>query len=195
VTLNTPVMAENEAVQASPRAAFSRWGRWLRIAAIGRNPKFTAVRIAVLVLAFIIISKFIFLPIRVDGISMFPTYKDRSVNFINRLAFVGHQPHRGDVVGIRLTGTNVFYRTPGVMYMKRIIGLPGETVSFFGGSAFINGVKLDEPYLRLPCKWSTPPIVVGPDQYFVVGDNRTMPPEYHYHGRISKAQVVGKVLF
>ena len=55
---------------------------------------------------------------------MLPTYRDHGVNFVNRLAYVFHEPRRGDVVAIRtLAGEHV-------MYMKRIVGLPGETVTF-----------------------------------------------------------------
>jgi len=123
---------------------------WLRILVIGRNPKVTLLRVAVLIVTCFIVFRFILLPARIEGISMLPTYKDRSVNFVNRLAYRWHEPRRGDVVGIRLAG-------PHVMYMKRIIGLPGETVSFVNGRVQINGEVLDEPYEKTPCDWNRPP--------------------------------------
>ena len=109
---------------------------------IGRNPKVTLVRVAVLIVTCFVVFRFILLPARIEGISMLPTYKDRSVNFVNRLAYRWHEPRRGDVVGIRLAG-------PHVMYMKRIIGLPGETVAFVDGRVLINGEVLDEPYEKI----------------------------------------------
>jgi signal peptidase I len=168
---------------------------WLRVAVIGRNPRVTLARIVVFVVTCVVVFKFILLPIRVEGISMLPTYKNKSVKFVNRLAYTWHEPRRGDVVGIRLSGPNLFYRIPGVMYMKRIVGLPGETVAFAKGHLLINGTAQDEPYVQGPCDWNAKPAMVGPNQYFVVGDNRSMPWEYHYKGRVEKEHIVGKVLF
>jgi len=160
---------------------------WLRILVIGRNPKVTLLRVAVLIVTCFIVFRFILLPARIEGISMLPTYKDRSVNFVNRLAYRWHEPRRGDVVGIRLAG-------PHVMYMKRIIGLPGETVSFVNGRVQINGEVLDEPYEKTPCDWNRPPIKLGPDEYFVVGDNRTMPSENHVFGKAGRDRIIGKAI-
>ena len=75
--------------------------RWLRIVLIGRNPKVTLARLAVLVVTCFIIFKFILLHIQVEGISMLPTYPDRSKHFVNRFAYLWQEPQRGDVVGIR----------------------------------------------------------------------------------------------
>jgi len=188
-------MAQNDNDPKTPQPGRSRQGGWLRVVAVGRNPKTTLARIAVLVVMSVVVFKMVLLPIRVQGISMFPSYKDGRLNFVNRLAYLRHEPQRGDVVSIRLGRTNVFYRTPSVMYMKRIIGLPGDTVVFANGHLLINGAALDEPYVKGPCDWNSDPITVGSNQYFVVGDNRTMPQENHYHGRVEKEQIVGKVLF
>jgi len=160
---------------------------WVRIAVIGRNPKVTLVRIAVLIVTCFLVREFILLPIRVEGISMLPNYKDHSWNLVNRLAYLRHEPQRSDVVSIRLAG-------PHVMYMKRIIGLPGETVAFENGRVLINGEALDEPYEKSPCDWDCPPVKLGPDEYYVVGDNRTMPQELHTHGETSRYRILGKVL-
>jgi signal peptidase I len=78
------------------------------------------------------------------------------------------------------------------MYMKRIIGLPGETVAFAGGRVLINGEVLDEPYEKTPCDWNCPPVKLGPDEYFVVGDNRTMPSENHVFGKAGRDRIIGK---
>jgi signal peptidase I len=162
--------------------------RWLRIVVMGRNPKATLVRIAVLIVACLVVfNKFVLLPIRVEGISMLPNYKDRSWNFVNRLAYLWHEPQRGDVVSIRMAGIHE-------MYMKRIIGLPGETVTFVDGRVLINGEVLDEPYEKTPCDWNCPTVRLGLAEYFVVGDNRTMPPELHKHGATSRSRIIGKLL-
>ena len=161
--------------------------RWLRIVVIGRNPKVTLARAVVLAVLCVVVFKFILLHIRVEGISMLPTYQDGSAHFVNRLAYLWHEPRRGDVVSIRLAGVHL-------MYLKRIIGLPGETVAFVNGQVLINGEVLDEPYEKLPCDWNLPPEKLGPDEYFVVGDNRSMPPENHTFGKVERDRIVGKAI-
>ena len=160
---------------------------WLRVIAVGRNPRVTLIRILILVVACFVVFKFILLPLRVTGISMEPTCKDHSINFLNRLDYLAHEPQRGDVVGIRFAG-------PHVVLMKRIVGLPGETIAFVNGEIFINGAPLAEPYEKNPCDWTLPPEKIGPDEYFVVGDNRTMPPQDHVFGRVERERILGKVL-
>jgi len=81
---------------------------WVRAAIIGRRPKRTLMRIVVLVVDLLSwCSDLYYLPIRVDGGSMLPTYKEHGINVINRVAYVFHEPRRGDVVGIRLAGPSV----------------------------------------------------------------------------------------
>ena len=168
--------------------------------AVGRNPKVTLLRAATLAVTCFIVFKWILLPIRVVGISMLPTYKDHSVNFVNRLAYLWHEPRRGDVVSIRFLhedtnspgGIERALATPHVMLLKRIIGLPGETVAFADGRVLINGQVLDEPYEQNDCDWNVPPEKLGPNEYFIVGDNRTMPSENHVFGKVERNRIVGK---
>ena len=98
------MLARNQAGQSNVHPRQSWLPRWLQIVVIGRNPKVTLVRVAVLIVTCFVVFRFILLPARIEGISMLPTYKDRSVNFVNRLAYRWHEPRRGDVVGIRLAG-------------------------------------------------------------------------------------------
>ena len=114
---------------------------WIQTIAIGRRPKRTMVRLAVLIglaLCLFLIFSFVLMPIRINGPSMMPTYQNGQINFINRLAYLNHEPQRGDVVGVRLSG-------PHLMFVKRIVALPGETISFSGGCVCIDGKPLDEP--------------------------------------------------
>ena len=166
---------------------------WVQVALIGRQPKTTLQRIAALVVVSFVTFKFVLLPIRVEGISMEPTYHNHRINCVNRLAYLFHEPERGDVVSIRFSPPDKF-SAPTEMLMKRIIGLPGETVAFHAGRAYINGRLLDEPYLKTPCDWEHAPVLCGPDQYYVVGDNRSMPFEFHMQGRAERDHIVGKVI-
>ena len=144
-------------------------------------------RIVIWVVTCFGVAKFVLLPIRVEGVSMLPTYKENRVNFVNRLAYLRSPPKRGDVVAIRLAG-------PSIMYMKRIVGLPGETVSFHDGRLLINGKVLDEPYKIFSCNWEHEPEPVGPDEYFVVGDNRSMAYFEHTKGKAQRNRILGKIL-
>lgn len=161
--------------------------RWWQTVLIGRRPMRTLARIAVLLAVSFAVFPFVLLPIRVEGTSMLPTYQDHRINFVNRLAYRRHEPQRGDVVAIRTTGFHI-------MYMKRIIALPGETVAFHKGQAVIDGKALSEPYVRFACDWEVPPESLGPDEYFCVGDNRSMNPSEHFKFRAPRSRIVGKVL-
>ena len=173
----------------SPSSGF--W-YWLRVAAIGRRPKRTLARLAALVAASVVVFNFVLLPIRVTGISMEPTFHDQTVNFINRLAYVRGEPQRGDVVGLRFStnGTGAVH----VILLKRLVGLPGETISFSDSYLCVNGEPLEEPYLKLRSPWNEPGKTLGPGHYYFVGDNRSMPPGLHEHGVATRSQIVGRVL-
>jgi signal peptidase I len=199
------MMAQDQAGQSNAGWKQPRLPRWVRIAVMGHNPKATLVRVAVLIVTCFIVFKFILLHIRVEGISMLPTYPDCSIHFVNRFAYLWHEPQRGDVVGIRFSRTETntpagihqaanWLETPHVMLLKRIVGLPGETVAFVDGRVVINSEALDEPYEKLPCNWNYPAVQLGPDEYFVVGDNRSMPWEDHMKGRALRSQIIGKAI-
>lgn len=160
---------------------------WLRIITIGRNPQVTAVRAVILGILTIIVFKTAVLPVRVSGISMLPTYRDGRVNFINRLAYRKHDPRRGDVVGVRFAG-------PSVMLLKRVVGLPGERIGFSSGHVTVNGKSQDEPYPLWPSNWEREPVFLAPDEFFVVGDNRTMSISNHTFGIAKRERILGKLL-
>src|SRR5882762_2152412 len=92
---------------------------WWQAILWGRRPERTAVRILVLVVVTFVLFKLILIPVRVEGPSMLPTYHTGQINFINRLAYLRHEPRRGDVIGVRFSGESR-------LLMKRIVALPGE---------------------------------------------------------------------
>jgi signal peptidase I len=160
---------------------------WTRTLIIGRNPAFTLIRACVLGAATFLIFKFALMHVLVSGPSMEPNYPNGSTRYVNRLAYLLHEPRRGDVVAIRLAG-------PSVVLLKRIVGLPGERVGFARGHVTINGEPLDEPYLKFPSDWVRAPVTLGADEYFVVGDNRSMPIENHTLGIAKRERILGKTL-
>ena len=162
---------------------------WLRTIIIGRNPRLTAVRLVVVVVVIFLLRAYVLIPIQVDGPSMSPNYREHSINVVNRLAYLNREPQRGDVVAIRFSGTSI-------MLMKRVVGLPGETVEFANGKLVINGRPMDEPYVKNDCKWDfrPPHWQLGDDEYYVVGDNRAKAYEDHKQGSAKRERIVGKVM-
>ena len=153
---------------------------------MGRRPRWTLARVMVLIVVTFVLFKFLFIPIRLEGNSMWPTYQHHAIKLVNKLAYRKHPPRRGDVVAISLPGTKV-------MEVKRIIGLPGERVSVRRrtGMVYINDQPLEEPYLKNPASWWAESRVLGENQYFVVGDNRRI----SEFGDVPINRIVGKVVF
>jgi signal peptidase I len=160
----------------------------LREALLGRRPAKTAVRLAVLIIVSFAVFRWVLLPVRTYGDSMLPTYEPGSFHLVNRAAYVWRTPERGDVVGVRLAGWRV-------MYVKRIVGLPGERIAFRGGTLIVDGRAVAEGYLQRPSSWTTRETRLGPDDYFVAGDNRSMPMEQHEFGRVKRERIVGPLLY
>jgi signal peptidase I len=136
-------------------------------AIIGRSPRTTLLSAAVLSSTAIIMFGWMLLPLRLSGISMLPTYEDGTFNFANRAAYWIREPARGDVVAIRMAGAHA-------VYVKRIVGMPGERIEIVRGTVTVNGEPLVEPAVVRRAPWSMAPVTVGPDEYFVIGDNRSM---------------------
>jgi len=93
------------------------------------------------------------LPVKVLGDSMMPNYHDGSRHFINKFAYYSDKPERGDVVGVR--------SPTGDTYIKRIIGLPGEHLTFEDGVVAVNGQLLREPYIETKVPWRVLPRTWG----------------------------------
>jgi signal peptidase I len=155
---------------------------------VGSNPRRTLTRVAVLTAISFITFRWVLIPIRAEGISMLPTYQSGSLNLVNRLAFKFRPPARGDIVAIRLAG-------PHVVFVKRIIGLPGERLKIVQGQVFINDLPLSEPYVRARQPWDVPEVALPPRDYFVIGDNRAMRAADHSFGRADVARIIGRVVF
>jgi signal peptidase I len=160
----------------------------LRRIVFGPDPRRTAVRLLVLAAISFVTFKWVLIPIRPQGISMLPTYSPGEFRIVNRLAYLGKSPSRGDVVAIMVAG-------PHVLYVKRVVGLPGERVSVTDGQVRINGMPLAEPYVRHRRPWTVGEVSVGQNEYFVIGDNRGMAAGEHDFGRVDTSRILGRVLF
>lgn len=155
----------------------------------GTSLRRTLFRSVVLALVCLVTFKFMLVPVRVDGGSMAPTYVSNRLNLVNRLAYMRSTPQRGDVVAVRLRETG-----RSIVYMKRVVGLPGESIGFRNGRVTVDGQQQVEPYVKFESDWDRASVVCGPDEYFVVGDNRSMAIEGHRFGRAKETLILGRML-
>jgi len=125
---------------------------------------------------------------QVDGISMEPRVQAGEFVLINTLAFRFGPIRRGDVVAFRHDAP-----TPET-YIKRIIGLPGERVEVRDGVVSVNGRTLAEPYVEFPDRRSAAPVVVPPNAYYVLGDNRADSDDSRTWGVLAASDIVGKAV-
>lgn len=107
----------------------------------------------------------------VEGSSMAPTLEDGDILVVDKLSYRFREPERYDVIVFRYLYKEDSY------YIKRIIGLPGETVQILQGQVYINGELLGEEFgseLMTNAGRASQPITLGADEYFVLGDNRNI---------------------
>ena len=97
------------------------------------------------------------------------------------------EPQAGDIVVIKYN--NDFY------FLKRIVAVAGDVVEFREGKLYVNGQLREEPYVKLECHWNMKPVTVEVGNYYVVGDNRSMPIGKHQHGSVRARRIIGKPLF
>lgn len=156
----------------------------LRDLTLGRTPRRTFIRIIVLVAASFLTFRFVFLPVRCYGPSMAPTLEHGSLHLVNRLGCRWEPCGRGEIVALRMAGRRV-------VYLKRIVGLPGERLRITDGIVYVNGRPLDEPYVSRRAPWSLGDVQLGSDEYFFIGDNRGMAIQGHDLGRARADRIVG----
>ena len=147
-------------------------------------------------LAILTIRYFLFKPFYVKGASMEPTYFEHEYLIIDELTYRFHNPDRGEVVVFRPPGNTRDF------YIKRVIGLQGETVKFVNGDVIVfnkehpSGFKLDESiYLQTDIKQNETVVMkLGTEEYFVLGDNRMVSSDSRRFGPIKRDAIVGRVL-
>lgn len=128
---------------------------------------------------------FLVQPHRVKGDSMLPNFKDGELLLTEKVTYRIYKPQRGDVIVFRAPSANVDY-------IKRIIGLPGETLRVEDGTVIVNDQKLVEPYETQKTQGNET-VTLGKDQYFVLGDNRNASSDSRTFGPIAGNSIKGKV--
>lgn len=125
--------------------------------------------------------------ILVDGASMEPTLETGERVIVNRLSYKFGTPQIGDIIVFH------FPRDPSEEYIKRVIGLPGDTVQVKNGSVYVNGQLLNESYIDVKTNY-TGTWQVPEGQLFVLGDNRNNSSDSHDWGTVPMDYVVGKAI-
>ncbi|MGA8576115.1 MAG: signal peptidase I [Candidatus Cybelea sp.] len=139
------------------------------------------------VLAALIAAFFVRLP-QVSGLSMEPHIRSGEYVVINTFAYRLGAPRRGDIVAFRHDGD------ARAIFIKRAIGVPGDRIRIDRGAVYLNGVRLDEPYVRRADARSFGEIVVPPASVYVLGDNRAESEDSRFFGPVSDSLLVGRAV-
>jgi signal peptidase I len=139
----------------------------------------------------LVIIVFLYQPVKVEGTSMAPLLSDQERIFINKFVYRFEPIDRGDVV--------VFWYPldRSKSFIKRVVGLPGETVEIRKGIVFVNGVSLAEPYVPPQYEDLTDfgPVHVPSDNYFVMGDHRISSNDSRVFGSVPNHYIYGRAVF
>jgi len=163
----------------TPRRRVWRWSQ------IGQ-----AMGIAALVVgSYLFFSHFVVQSICVTGPSMCPTLQEADIYLVNRLGSLFQTPERGDIVVLKDPTDQAYV-------VKRIIGVAGDRVDLGDGNIYVNGKKISEPYLAqgtktFPFTTMTETVQCGPDEFYVLGDNRFLSSDSRSYGPVRRAAIVG----
>lgn len=183
------VHSSNPTPSSSPRPKSSTW-------------KTIREWVQVIIIALVIslpIRFFIAEPFVVNGASMDPTFSTGQFLIVDRVTYRFEKPQRGDVMIFQYPYAPVgAFGTPDVYYIKRVIGLPGETVTITDGRVFVSTgsstpVELNEPYISpMHASHDNYTTTLGPTQYFVMGDNRAESSDSRAWGPLDQKYIVGR---
>ena len=145
-----------------------------------------------IVLVVLPLRMFVISPFVVDGESMYPTFSNLDYLIIDDISYRFAEPNRGDVVVFR------YPLDPSVFYIKRIIGLPGDTVTISHGAVSVKNAvgiseTLSEPYVATEDATYSKSVTLSTGEYFVMGDNRPNSSDSRVWGPLPKKDIIGRV--
>lgn len=165
------------------------------VSPVKKNSLEDIIKFALIALLIVVpIRWFVAQPFIVRGASMEPTFLNGEYLIVDQLAYRFEEPARGDVIIMR------YPKDPSMFFIKRIIGLPNETVEILGSRVVVDRpnaapLSLDESFIpkeRLQSEYGV--YELGPDEYFVMGDNRIESSDSRSWGALPKKDVVGRAL-
>lgn len=149
---------------------------------------------------FLVIYLFFVQPHQVKGQSMENTFHTGDYLLTDKVSYHTGQPHRGDVVIFHAPEAAGCVEGTGCDFIKRVIGLPGDQIQVKDGGIYVNGTRLQEPYLDDGIYTEAGDftrgerqIVIGPTEYFLVGDNRPHSHDSRAFGPVPRENIVGRV--
>ena len=155
------------------------------------------IKLMIIALAIVLpVRYFLAQPFYVKGASMEPNFRNNEYLITEEISYIFNEPKRGDTIIFKYPENQSFN------FIKRIIGLPGETISFENGKVLIynqdntSGIELEEPYLPEDTKTYTTEkrsFTISDDEYFVLGDNRYYSEDSRSFGPVRKDLIVGRV--
>jgi signal peptidase I len=137
----------------------------------------------------LVVNVFLAQATRVEGQSMEPNLHNNERLIIEKISYHFHPPRRGDIVVIKMPNP---HSDP---LIKRVVGLPGETIEIMDGHVYINGQMLNEPYLEQLTYGNTGPQVIEPGYIFVLGDNRGASNDSRSFGEVNMDRILGHAWF
>jgi signal peptidase I len=145
----------------------------------------TAITLGIAVVFYLLLQLFIQSSI-VENISMQPGLIEGQRLIVVKAAYWFNGPQRGDIV--------IIY--PPIesdkQWVKRCIGVPGDTITIQNGNVYVNGIALNEPYIKAKPNYTYSSYTVPEDEYFVLGDNRNHSEDSHFGWTVSRSDIVGK---
>ncbi len=166
------------------------------------------IQILLLALLMVILIRNVVQNYRIEGLSMEPNFHDGQFLIVNRYAYCPgihleipivnvelyektwctRLPNRGDVIIFE------YPRDPSRDFIKRVIGLPGETIEVREGKVYVDEQLMPEPFGPNPGSYNAGPLVVGPDEVYVMGDNRNNSSDSHMWGPLPLKLIIGRAL-
>jgi signal peptidase I len=142
--------------------------------------------------AYFIASQYIVTAVVIKGRSMSPTLKDGDRYFLNRWRYVFMAPQRGEIVVIKDPGHHDFA-------VKRVVAKPYDWLNMKDGILYINGKRLEEPYLSSNTRTETADLTekwiqLGRDQYYLLGDNRSNSEDSRFYGVVHRKNIIGMII-
>jgi len=150
---------------------------------------------------FLVVYLFFLQPHQVNGQSMVPNFQDGEHVLTDKVSYKMRDPERGEIVVFHAPPAAHCPEGTGCDFIKRILGVPGDTIEVKNNAIWVNGSKLPEPYIPedfviLPgSATKDKSVYLGPNEFFVSGDNRPYSSDSRAWGAITKNDIIGRVFF
>ena len=132
---------------------------------------------------YLLVNKLVYYRLNVEKLARVLPFLDAEQGAVK---YLFHPPHRGEVIVFR------YPQDPSRDFVKRVIAVPGDAVEIREGTVYVNGQRVQEPYVDSAAPTSMRRIVMGPDEYFVMGDNRPHSNDSRAFGPVSMEYIIGR---